>query len=88
MSHQGPLLLSSSFVALSRKANQRHDLPANRETVDLTLHRDVGKVLLGGVKLVRYQINPQPAWGPARAAVKGAAKKQKKTVEGDEAGEQ
>lgn len=27
------------------------------------------------VKLVRYQLNPLPNWGPAKAAVKGGKRK-------------
>lgn len=45
--------------------------------VDLAPHPDVGKATLSDVKLVRYQVNPQANWGPAKAAVKGAQKGEK-----------
>ena len=31
--------------------------------------------MVSKVKLVRYQLNPTPNWGPAKAAVKGGGKK-------------
>ncbi|GAA6006713.1 hypothetical protein JCM11491_003153 [Sporobolomyces phaffii] len=43
--------------------------------VSLTPHPEVHKALLDNIKLVRYQMNPQANWGPARAAVRGAPKK-------------
>ena len=43
--------------------------------VSLTPHAGVNKALLDNIKLVRYQMNPQANWGPARAAVRGAPKK-------------
>ncbi|GAA5902388.1 tRNA (guanine26-N2)-dimethyltransferase [Sporobolomyces salmoneus] len=43
--------------------------------VSLTPHPGVYKALLDNIKLVRYQMNPQANWGPARAAVRGAPKK-------------
>ncbi|GAA5957958.1 hypothetical protein JCM3765_006215 [Sporobolomyces pararoseus] len=43
--------------------------------VSLTPHPGVNKALLDNIKLVRYQMNPQANWGPARAAVRGAPKK-------------
>lgn len=39
--------------------------------VDLTLHPNVDEMLMSRVKLVRYQANPEPNWGPGKAAVRG-----------------
>lgn len=39
--------------------------------VDLTLHLDVDQFLMSRFKLVRYQTNPEPNWGPGKAAVRG-----------------
>lgn len=46
-----------------------------RATVDLEPHPDVEKALMSTFKLVRYQLNPLPNWGPAKAAVQGGGKK-------------
>ncbi|GAA6003324.1 tRNA (guanine26-N2)-dimethyltransferase [Rhodotorula paludigena] len=43
-----------------------------RHSVSLAPHPDVSTALLDNVKIVRYQMNPQANWGPARAAVRGA----------------
>ncbi|TNY20305.1 N2,N2-dimethylguanosine tRNA methyltransferase [Rhodotorula diobovata] len=43
-----------------------------RHEVSLAHHPEAGKRLLDDVKVVRYQMNPQANWGPARAAVRGA----------------
>ncbi|GAA5895558.1 hypothetical protein JCM8208_005267 [Rhodotorula glutinis] len=43
-----------------------------RHEVSLKHHPDAGRRLLDDVKVVRYQMNPQANWGPARAAVRGA----------------
>ncbi|GAA5841022.1 hypothetical protein JCM3766R1_006639 [Sporobolomyces carnicolor] len=43
--------------------------------VSLAPHSGVHQALLDNIKLVRYQVNPQANWGPARAAVRGAPKK-------------
>ncbi|BGP43727.1 RNA methyltransferase tRNA(m5U54)methyltransferase [Rhodotorula kratochvilovae] len=43
-----------------------------RHEVSLAPHPDAAKALLDDVKVVRYQMNPQANWGPARAAVRGA----------------
>ncbi|KPV73149.1 uncharacterized protein RHOBADRAFT_38776 [Rhodotorula graminis WP1] len=43
-----------------------------RHEVSLKQHPDAGRRLLDDVKVVRYQMNPQANWGPARAAVRGA----------------
>ncbi|GAA5941309.1 tRNA (guanine26-N2)-dimethyltransferase [Sporobolomyces koalae] len=48
---------------------------AQTHEVSLAPHPEVHKALLDDIKLVRYQINPQANWGPARAAVRGAPKK-------------
>ncbi|GAA6062517.1 hypothetical protein JCM10212_001567 [Sporobolomyces blumeae] len=47
---------------------------AQTYTVSLKSHPGVHKALLDNIKLVRYQMNPQANWGPARAAVRGAKK--------------
>lgn len=48
-------------------------LPArNRHEVSLAHNPKVTEALLDNIKLVRYQINPQANWGPARAAIRGA----------------
>ncbi|GAA5912975.1 hypothetical protein JCM6882_008888 [Rhodosporidiobolus microsporus] len=44
--------------------------------VSLAPHAGTAAALLDNVKLVRYQMNPQANWGPARAAVRGAPKQQ------------
>ncbi|GAA6039525.1 hypothetical protein JCM8097_008367 [Rhodosporidiobolus ruineniae] len=41
--------------------------------VNLSPHPGAPAALLDNIKLVRYQHNPQANWGPARAAVRGAA---------------
>ncbi|GAA5987011.1 hypothetical protein JCM11641_004418 [Rhodosporidiobolus odoratus] len=48
---------------------------AGEQTYEVSLapHPKVHEALLDNVKIVRYQINPQANWGPARAAVRGAA---------------
>ncbi|KAJ8291482.1 tRNA (guanine(26)-N(2))-dimethyltransferase [Rhodotorula toruloides] len=46
-----------------------------RHTVSLAPHPNVSSALLDNVKLVRYQMNPQENWGPAKAAVRGAPQK-------------
>ncbi|GAA6052816.1 hypothetical protein JCM3770_006266 [Rhodotorula araucariae] len=43
-----------------------------RHEVSLAPHPGAAKALLDDVKVVRYQMNPQANWGPARAAVRGA----------------
>ncbi|KAL8280543.1 hypothetical protein RQP46_007191 [Phenoliferia psychrophenolica] len=48
---------------------------AQTATVDLTHNPGVEDALMSKVKLVRYQLNPLPNWGPAKAAVKGGGKK-------------
>jgi len=47
----------------------------NSHEVSLTPNTGVHKALLDNIKLVRYQMNPQANWGPAKAAVRGAPKK-------------
>ncbi|GAA5834311.1 hypothetical protein JCM11251_007955 [Rhodosporidiobolus azoricus] len=42
--------------------------------VSLAPNPATASALLDNVKLVRYQMNPQANWGPARAAVRGAPK--------------
>lgn len=44
----------------------------NRHEVSLAHNPKVTEALLDNIKLVRYQINPQANWGPARAAIRGA----------------
>jgi hypothetical protein len=66
-------LLPSLFLSLPLSLSLFFFWSASHE-VNLTLHPDAEKSLLSSVKLVRYQINPQAAWGPARAAVKGVQK--------------
>ncbi|KDE07200.1 hypothetical protein MVLG_02600 [Microbotryum lychnidis-dioicae p1A1 Lamole] len=58
--------------------NVKEGSPANtllartqRYKVDLTPHPDVAKHMLSDLKLVKYQMNPQANWGPAKAAAKG-----------------
>ncbi|SCV74540.1 BQ2448_7569 [Microbotryum intermedium] len=46
-------------------------LKHHRYMVNLTPHPDVAKHMLSNLKLVKYQMNPQANWGPAKAAVKG-----------------
>ncbi|GAA5870511.1 hypothetical protein JCM1840_004786 [Sporobolomyces johnsonii] len=46
--------------------------------VSLAPHPDVAAALLDNIKLVRYQTNPQANWGPAKAAIRGEKKKEKK----------
>ncbi|GAA5982408.1 hypothetical protein JCM10908_006634 [Rhodotorula pacifica] len=43
-----------------------------KHTVSLAHNPKVTEALLDNIKLVRYQVNPQANWGPARAAIRGA----------------
>lgn len=56
---------------------------SDSNAVDLSPHPDVAKATLSDVKLVRYQVNPQANWGPAKAAVKGAKGKKSKSVDAE-----
>ncbi|GAA5973656.1 hypothetical protein JCM8115_006181 [Rhodotorula mucilaginosa] len=49
-------------------------LLAKEQTHEVSLAHNpkVTEALLDNIKLVRYQINPQANWGPARAAIRGA----------------
>ncbi|POY73132.1 hypothetical protein BMF94_3825 [Rhodotorula taiwanensis] len=49
-------------------------LLAKEQTHEVSLAHNpkVAEALLDNIKLVRYQINPQANWGPARAAIRGA----------------
>lgn len=45
-----------------------------RAEVNLEHNHETDEALRSKVKLVRYQLNPEPNWGPGRAASKGAGK--------------
>lgn len=54
-------------------SDSSYGFPArNRHEVSLAHNPKVTEALLDNIKLVRYQINPQANWGPARAAIRGA----------------
>lgn len=52
-------------------------MDGGRHEISLTPHPGVGDIIKANVKLVRYQQNPEPNWGPAKAAQKGTATKGK-----------
>lgn len=57
------------------RADTRRSHTSRRHAVSLAPHPNVASALLDNVKLVRYQMNPQENWGPAKAAVRGAPPK-------------
>ncbi|KAM0787302.1 hypothetical protein ACM66B_007078 [Microbotryomycetes sp. NB124-2] len=63
-----------------KEGSMAHRMLSKEQTheVDLTHNARVDQALMSHNKIVMYQMNPQANWGPARAAVKGVSKKDKK----------
>lgn len=57
-----------------KEGSPAKSLLAKEQTHEVSLAHNprVTEALLDNIKLVRYQINPQANWGPARAAIRGA----------------
>lgn len=59
----------------------RYLLSHNSHEISLEHNAKANGSIKGNIKLVRYQQNPEPNWGPAKAATKGTKSRPKSKAE-------
>jgi tRNA (guanine26-N2/guanine27-N2)-dimethyltransferase len=81
------LVFPSPFLQCLTLDGRSSELETVRTEISFEPHPDVGEAILESVKVVRYQQNPTPNWGPQARAVRGRqqGKKRKELDEGDDA---